>query len=181
MPHLDGIPQVLVVDDEEVVRLGIAQVLSRQNLDVRTTADGSEALELMAGSVPAVVLLDVKMPGLDGKEVLKFIRRDYPTAHVIMITGYPDIEGAVECMKLGAKDYLVKPFRIDELEALVTKALDSHNQGPACVLSSDEEYADQGIASIIGSSPTMQKVFAKIRRAAPSDSKIGRASCRERV
>ncbi|AEB08705.1 two component, sigma54 specific, transcriptional regulator, Fis family [Desulfobacca acetoxidans DSM 11109] len=161
-----------MVDDEPVVRSGIAQVLSGQNLEVRTAADGSQALEMMAAAPPEVVLLDIKMPDLDGIGVLKIIRQEYPASQVIMITGHPDVEGAVECMKLGAVDYLVKPFRIDELESLVRKALDLFKRGPASAPSPLEEPAEQGIASIIGSSPVMQKVFAKIRRAAPSDSTV---------
>ncbi len=172
MPDLEAAPQVLVVDDEAVVRTGIAQVLAGKDLEVKTAADGTEALEMMAAAPAAVVLLDIKMPGLDGKEVLKIIHREYPAAQVIMITGYPDVEGAVECMKMGAVDYLVKPFRIDELETIVHKALDFLKEGRGPALPALEEPAEQGIASIIGNSPAMQQVFAKIRRAAPSDSTV---------
>jgi two-component system, NtrC family, response regulator AtoC len=175
MPELDAheaAPQVLVVDDEAVVRSGIAQVLSGQNLEVKTAADGTEALEMMAAAPATLVLLDIKMPGLDGKEVLKIMRQEYPAAQVIMITGYPDVEGAVECMKLGAVDYLVKPFRIDELETLVNQALDRRQEGPRPASPAAEEAEEPGIASIIGHSPAMQQVFAKIRRAAPSDSTV---------
>jgi two-component system, NtrC family, response regulator AtoC len=172
MPDLEAAPQVLVVDDEAVVRSGIAQVLAGKDLEVKTAADGNEALEMMAAAPAAVVLLDIKMPGLDGKEVLKIIHQEYPAAQVIMITGYPDVEGAVECMKMGAVDYLVKPFRIDELETIVHKALDFSKEGRGPALPALEEPAEQGIASIIGNSPAMQQVFAKIRRAAPSDSTV---------
>ena len=103
---------------------GIAQVLSRQNLEVTTAADAAQALEQLARQPFAIVLLDIKLPDLSGVEVLKHIRRDYPDTEVIMITGYPTIQGAVECIKLGALDYLVKPFRINELEGVVQKARD---------------------------------------------------------
>ncbi len=82
----------------------------------------------MAAQPYAVVLLDIKMPDLDGVEVLKRLRQDYPGTEVIMITGFPTIQGAVECIKHGALDYLVKPFRIDDLEAVVQKALDNQEQ-----------------------------------------------------
>ncbi len=172
MPEPEAAPRILVVDDEAVVRSGIAQVLAGQNLEVRIATDGAQALELMAADPAEVVLLDIKMPGLDGKEVLKTIRRDYPATQVIMITGYPDVEGAVECMKQGAVDYLTKPFRIDELETLVKKALDSRREGARATPAPEEEAEEPGIASIIGHSPAMQQVFAKIRRAAPSDSTV---------
>jgi DNA-binding NtrC family response regulator len=163
---------MLVVDDEPGVRKGIAQVLTDQGHAVRTAADGKEALASMAEATPNLVLLDVRLPGLDGVELLKIIRRDYPEAGVIMITAYPNIEGAVECIKLGALDYVVKPFRIDDLEAAVQKALDTLKEGLAFQPFRPEKLLEQGIDTIIGTSPAMQQVFAKIRRAAPSDSTV---------
>ncbi|OGP69953.1 MAG: sigma-54-dependent Fis family transcriptional regulator [Deltaproteobacteria bacterium RBG_13_58_19] len=171
MPGNDFTKQVLIVDDDATVRNGIAQVLLRRDLLVRTAADGNEALGKLAARAAAIVLLDVKMPGLDGMEVLKTIRRDYPETQVIMITGYPNIEGAVECMKQGALDYLVKPFRIDELEALVAKAREALEK-KALLAAEVLKAGSLGIDSIVGVSPAMQKVFAKIRRAAPSPSTV---------
>jgi len=87
--------QVLVVDDEEAIRTGIAQALALMGLQVATAAGGAAALEMLARSPYAVVLLDIRMPDLDGMEVLKRIRRDHPESEVIMITGFPTIQGAV--------------------------------------------------------------------------------------
>jgi two-component system response regulator AtoC len=162
---------ILVVDDEPGVRKGIAQVLSDQGHSVRTAGDGQEALALMAEATPNLVLLDVRLPGLDGVELLTVIRQEHPETGVIMITAYPNIEGAVECMKLGALDYVVKPFRIDDLEAAVKKALDSIKEGLAFQPLRPGK-APQGIDTIIGASPAIKQVFAKIRRAAPSDSTV---------
>ena len=164
--------QILVVDDEEVVRTGVTQVLSRQNLAVTTAADASQGLQELARQGFAVVLLDIKLPDLDGVEVLKLLRRDYPATEVIMITGYPTIQGAVECIKLGALDYLVKPFRINELEAVVEKALNHLAQKGKRPPAEPEEAGELGLGFIIGNSPAMKRVFAKIRRAAPSDSTV---------
>jgi len=167
----DSIKRVLVVDDEEAIRSGIAQVLSKMNLKADTAAGGAPALDMMAQRPYAVVLLDIKMPDLDGVEVLKRIRQDYSGTEVIMITGFPTIPGAVECIKHGALDYLVKPFHIDDLEAVVRKALDHleqrHRKEPG-----GGEADREGIEFIIGDSPVMKQVFAKIRRAAPSDSTV---------
>ena len=132
---------------------------------------GLPALEMMARRPYAIVLLDIKMPDLDGLEVLQRIRQDYPGTEVIMITGFPTIQGAVECIKHGALDYLVKPFRIDDLEAVVQKALDQLGQR-ARKEPGEPEAGREGIEFIIGESPAMKKVFAKIRRAAPSDSTV---------
>jgi two-component system response regulator AtoC len=170
MPRRDLTRQILVVDDEDAVRTGIAQVLERQNLAVAAAADGRQALELLSQQPFAVVLLDIKLPDKDGVEVLKTIRAEYPEAAVIMITGYPTIQGAVECIKHGALDYLVKPFRIDELETMVKKALDLVEHGRK--LAPEAEGAEPGVDFIVGESPAMKKVYAKIRRAAPSDSTV---------
>ena len=164
--------QILVVDDEAAVRTGIAEVLSRQNLAVTAAADAAQALEQLARQPFAIVLLDIKLPDLSGVEVLKYLRRDYPDTEVIMITGYPTIQGAVECIKLGALDYLVKPFRINELESVVQKARDhlaQHGRRPA---PEPEGAGGLGLDFIVGDSPAMRKVFAKVRRAAPSDSTV---------
>jgi DNA-binding NtrC family response regulator len=172
MPEPKARQVVLVVDDEPGVRQGIAQVLSDQGHIVRTAANGHEGLARLAEGSPNLVLLDVRLPGLDGVELLKIIRQDHPEAGVIMITAYPNIEGAVECMKLGALDYIVKPFRIDDLEAAVAKALETLKEGLAFHPIRPEKLLEQGIDTLIGASSAMQQVFAKIRRAAPSDSTV---------
>jgi len=171
MPRREPARQVLVVDDEAAVRSGIAQVLERQGLIVAAAADGRQALELLALRPFVVALVDIKLPDQDGFELLKLIRAEYPEIGVVMITGYPTIQGAVECIKHGALDYLVKPFRIDELEAVVKKALDLVARGYKQAAEA-EEGEDLGLDFIVGQSPAMKKVFAKIRRAAPSDSTV---------
>ncbi len=171
MRENDPNKQILVVDDEDAIRTGIAQVLSRMGLKVAMAAGGLLALEMMARRSYAIVLLDIKMPDLDGLEVLQRLRQDYPGTEVIMITGFPSIQGAVECIKHGALDYLVKPFRIDDLEAVVRKALDHRGQR-ARQEPGEPEAGREGFEFIIGESPAMKKVFAKIRRAAPSDSTV---------
>ena len=163
---------ILVVDDEEAVRRGISQVLSRQELQVATAATAAEALEVLARQPCAVILLDIKLPGLDGIEFLRLLRKDFPETEIIMITGYPTIQGAVACIKLGALDYLVKPFRIDELETVVAKALEHFSRKPRPKKTDLEEAGDLGLDFIIGDSPAMKNLFAKIRRAAPSDSTV---------
>ncbi len=172
MQESDFNRQILVVDDETAVRNGIAQVLTRQALAVTTVADAAQAQAQLARQPFAIVLLDIKLPDMDGMELLKLIRRDFRETEVIMITGYPTIQGAVECIKLGALDYLVKPFRIDELEAVVQKAWDHLNQKNQHAAPDFEEAKGPGLDFIIGESHAMKRVFTKIRRAAPSDSTV---------
>jgi len=172
MEETDLNRQILVVDDEAAVRNGIVQVLSRQNLEVTAVEDAAQALAELARKPFAIVLLDIKLPDMDGVEVLKLLRRDFPETEIIMITGYPTIQGAVECIKLGALDYLVKPFRIDELELVVQKTRDHLAQKGKRPAPESEKAGGLGLDFIIGDSPAMKQVFAKIKRAAPSDSTV---------
>jgi two-component system response regulator AtoC len=172
MPGNELNRQILVVDDEAVVRTGIAQVLSQQGLAVATAADATQALAQLSHQQFGVVLLDIKLPDMNGVQLLKHIRQDYPDTEVIMITGYPTIAGAVECIRLGALDYLVKPFRIEELEAVVQKARDHLAQKNRPAAAEPEAAAGLGLGFIIGQSPAMRRVFDKIKRAAPSDSTV---------
>jgi DNA-binding NtrC family response regulator len=172
MQESDVSRQILVVDDEEAVRRGIAQVLGRRQLTVATAASANEALEILNQRPFAIILLDIKLPDVDGIEFLRLLRKDFPETAIIMITGYPTIQGAVECIKLGALDYLVKPFRIDELEAVVEKARECLSQKSTPKKPEPEEAGALGLDFIIGESPAMKQVYAKIRRAAPSDSTV---------
>jgi DNA-binding NtrC family response regulator len=103
--------KVLVVDDDEVVRLSYQRSLQAANCNVEVDAalNGEEALEALEHKRFDVVLLDLRMPGLDGMSVLKSIKRDWPASGVVVITGYPTIESAKEAIRLGAFDYLAKP------------------------------------------------------------------------
>jgi DNA-binding NtrC family response regulator len=102
--------KVLVVDDEETVRILFQRILQTAGYDVATAADGKEALTVMADTDIAVVLLDIKMPGLSGVDVLAKITTDWPDICVIMVTAVADVRTAVGAMKLGAYDYITKPF-----------------------------------------------------------------------
>ena len=164
--------RVLVVDDEQVVRTGMSQALERLGFEVRLATTGGEGLRIMAAWPAGIVLLDVRLPDMDGLEVLKRLNQDYPETVVIMITGYPNIEGAVASIREGALDYLVKPFHLEHLETLVAKAQDTmHHRVPA-VPPVAEDAAGLALEAIVGQSPAMQTVFAKIKRAAPSDSTV---------
>ena len=101
--------RVLVVDDEEVVRLGYRRVLSTDGFRVMAAGNGAEALDLRAGDRFDVVLLDLRMPGMDGLDVLRAIKERWPESEVVVVTGYPSIETAKEAVKLGAYDYIAKP------------------------------------------------------------------------
>ena len=108
-------PRLLIVDDEERFRTTLAKRLLERDLEVETVGSGMEALEAIKKKLFDVVLLDVKMPGLDGIETLAEIKKINPGIEVVMLTGHASVESAVDGMRLGAYDYLMKPCEIDHL------------------------------------------------------------------
>lgn len=112
---MDNKTKILVVDDEEVVRLSHIRTLASVHCDIEVVKNGEEALQVMAQRPADVVLLDLRMPGMDGMAVLKAIKQRWPETEVVIITGYPNIETAKEAVRLGAYDYLAKPVGPDEV------------------------------------------------------------------
>lgn len=119
-----AIANVLLVDDEEGFVETMSKRLAKRDLNVSKAFSGASALEYLAkhGDVE-VVILDVKMPGMDGNETLKEIKKLYPLVEVIMLTGHATVESAIEGMKQGALDYLMKPCEMDQLMAKVNEAV----------------------------------------------------------
>ena len=115
---------ILVVDDEKNIRLTMSQSLEPLDLEVRTAVNGEEALQKLAGGPFGLVFLDLKMPGMDGMEVLRRIKDDWPMVRVIIITAHGTIDSAVEAMKLGAVDFIQKPFSPAEIRDLATLVLE---------------------------------------------------------
>jgi DNA-binding NtrC family response regulator len=107
--------KILVVDDEEVVRLSYLRTLSGQHCNVDVVADGEDALQKMSLQPFDVVLLDLRMPGMDGMSILKTIKQKWPDSEVIIITGYPAVESAKAAVTLGAYGYLAKPVGPDDV------------------------------------------------------------------
>ena len=112
----------MVVDDEKAFNEMLVLSLKEMKMEVTAAFSGKECLDKMADSHIDVVILDIKMPGMDGIETLQVLKRRFPLAEVIMLTGHGSIESAVEGMKLGAFDYLLKPAEFDELLEKVEKA-----------------------------------------------------------
>lgn len=113
---------VLVVDDEQDIREASERILKRMGFQISKASRGDQALELFKKENPSIVLLDLKMPGLDGMEVLKQIRQLDESALTIVITGYATLETAIEAMKQGAYDFISKPFEPDQLRIIVNRA-----------------------------------------------------------
>lgn len=116
--------RVLVVDDEETVRSLLQRILKEAGYDVVTAADGQEALDKVSQLKIEAVLLDIKMPGMSGMEVLRQLTTNWPETSVVMATAVADAQTAVEAMKLGAYDYVTKPFNRDDLVLTVQRAIE---------------------------------------------------------
>jgi len=114
---------VLVVDDEEVVRRGYLRSLEGARCHVEAVANGDEALRALERQAFDVVMLDLRMPGMDGMTVLKTIKARWPESEVVVITGYPSVETAKEAVRLGAHDYLAKPVGPDDVIRAASTAL----------------------------------------------------------
>lgn len=118
------IKPVLIVDDEKNIRLTLSHTLDSIGMSTQTAVDGKEALERLATGNFGMVLLDLKMPGMDGMEVLRRVKELYPRIRVIIISAHGTIESAVEAMKLGAIDFIQKPFSPAEIRDLVQQVMD---------------------------------------------------------
>jgi len=115
--------KILIVDDEKNIRMTITQSLADMDVETDTAVNGEEALAKLKDTEFGLVLLDLRMPGMDGMQVLEELRKDRPDIRVVIITAHGTIESAVEAMKLGAVDFIQKPFTPKEIRSLVTKII----------------------------------------------------------
>ncbi|MBV9215526.1 MAG: sigma-54-dependent Fis family transcriptional regulator [Acidobacteria bacterium] len=167
-------PKLLVVDDEKNLRLVVEKEMTRQGHEVATAEDGEAAWSLLEEQDFDVVLCDINMPRLDGLGLLRRTRdRNQNPPEVIMLTGQATVESAIEAMKLGAYDYLTKPYRIGELSALVTAAAEKQqlkvdNQR----LRAQIARANRDIPEIVADSPQMKEALRLVNRVAPSDTSV---------
>jgi DNA-binding NtrC family response regulator len=115
--------KILVVDDEDIVRTSCSRTLSPEGYDVRLAKNGAEGLKMASEERFDLVLTDLKMPDMDGIEVLRIIKEQWPETAVIIVTGYQTVDTAVKAIKLGAYDYIEKPFTPDALITAVREAL----------------------------------------------------------
>ncbi|MDZ7337110.1 MAG: sigma-54 dependent transcriptional regulator [candidate division KSB1 bacterium] len=163
---------ILVADDDASIREGCARVLRDDGYHVQTAVDGLQALHMLAEREFDIVLLDLKMPGADGLQVLRHIKQQHPGTEVVMITGYATVETAVEAMRLGAYDYIPKPFPPNDVRQVVSKVLQKRELlagGP------EQEWKielDGRTDIIVGDSPRMREVFRLVKKVAPTDATV---------
>jgi len=161
-----------VIDDEPVIHDVLAQLLTSEGYEVEISSSGEEALEKFPSQSFDVILLDLLMPGMDGIEVLRRIKRIDPLVPVIIITAYGSVESAISAMKIGALDYVQKPFKHDGLLLTLEKALERKRLQDENLRLKDELRQRFGFANIIGKSQAMQSVFDLVKAAAPTRSTI---------
>ncbi len=166
--------KILAIDDEENIRHLIRNEFSLEGFDVTTAGSGEEGLGLADDQDYDVVLLDLKLPKMNGIETLKILKRRNPRSEVIMITGYGDIHSAVESLKLGARDYVTKPFRLEELLSLVKYAVkDSHGPGPFLMPGAPADTSGKGRGKfLICPSRVMQDVYGLVKKIAPTENTV---------
>jgi DNA-binding NtrC family response regulator len=169
---MSKMPHILVVDDEEAMRESLNDWLKEDGYEVGLAASGQEAIDMVRQEPWEIILLDLKMPGMDGLETLKHLKKARPDAEILMMTAYATVDTAVQAMKEGAFDYLVKPFDPDEIEILIKKIL-KHKELilENILLRKKLEERDQ-FDEIIGRSDAMQQIFELIKRVAPTDSTV---------
>jgi DNA-binding NtrC family response regulator len=170
---------LLVVDDEPDMRDALTAALRREGLCVSTAANGVEALEKVQGQSFDLIITDVRMPRMGGLALLQELKRTSATIPVIMMTGYGRIEDAVEAMKAGAFDYLLKPFSLEDLKTVVVKALTPRNSPPSATVDTsrhdEQEYPESGASverPIVTQDPRMLQVSELAKEAAISKATV---------
>ena len=164
--------RVLAIDDEQNIRHLIQNEFSLEGLTVTTAGSGEEGLKLFDRDSFDVVLLDINLPKLNGVEVLKRLKQKAPQADVIMITGYGDIQSAVESIKQGARDYITKPFKLDEILALVKQAIREQRDHSTFQQDAPETEHEESLGYIKCPSHAMQPAYELAKKVAATDKTV---------
>jgi len=164
--------RILIVDDEEPQRQQLAGFLKKQGFSVTTAESGMEAMNLCQNKSFEIALIDLKMPGMDGIELLQKLKESNPEIQVVMMTAYGSVESAVEAMRLGAYHYINKPINLEELKLNINKALESYHllmENKYLKEELEEKYKD---VQIIGNSKVVKEVLSTASRVAKTKSTV---------
>jgi len=164
--------KILVVDDELIMRESLAGWLQRDGHHVEKAASGEEALELLKNVKFNILLVDMKMEGMSGLDVLQSVRESDPDVAVVIITAFGSISTAIDAMKQGAYDYLLKPFDPNELGMLIEKIIRRQAQERETLFLKEEYRERTRFENMIGQAPSMQQVFDLVRDVAPNDATV---------
>lgn len=164
--------RILVVDDEESIREFLEIMLRKEGYEITLAEDGLRAKDLLTKKTFDMVISDLQMPGMTGLELLKHVKESYPDLTFMMITAFGTTENAVEAMKMGAYDYLTKPFKIDEVRLNVYNALRAKNLETENRVLRKELVKEYNFQNMVGNSPVMHQVFDLVRRVSMTPTNI---------
>jgi DNA-binding NtrC family response regulator len=163
---------ILIIDDEKSLLDVLSLVFKKEGYEVRTATSGGEALEILGSNSIDLVITDIRMPHLSGIEILKYIKSNIPEVPVIVITAYGSIKQAVEALKAGALDYIVKPFDVEELKILVVRGLERKHLELENILLKKDLKDKYKFENMIGKSRLMQEIYLLIEKVAATDSTV---------
>ena len=164
--------KILVVDDEPVICQGCRLALTDKGYRVDFQLRGGPGLEAVSEGAYDLILLDMKLPDMDGLDILKTVRQNHPLLQVVIMTGYSTVQNAVEAMKTGAFDYLTKPFTDEELALVVERAMEKKRLMEENLSLRKELFKRFSFENIVGQSPAMMEIFEQIEHVAPTDSTV---------
>jgi DNA-binding NtrC family response regulator len=164
--------RILIIEDDKRLREVLKKILDREGFDVEISGDGAGGITEIKQDFFDIALTDLKMPGMDGIEVLKAIKKISPQTYVIIMTAYGTIDSAVEAMKNGAFDYITKPFKTEEILIVIQKALEDRALRKKIEYLTEQVEQKYKFDNIIGKSKTMQDVFEMIRRVSRTDTTV---------
>ena len=167
MSEKDGLG-VLIVDDQEMVRGICRQVVESLGYRPFLAETGLQALEVIEQQPVDLIIADIRMPGMSGIELLERVKTGNPRIEVIIMTGYASVPSAVQAMKLGAADYIVKPFSSEEMELLLARLAETLDLKDENRYLRERLRSRHGLGRLVGQSQQLQQVFKLIQRVAPS-------------
>jgi len=163
---------ILIVEDEKILRISLADALRGEGYTVLAVSDGEEALSTIRQGAFSLIITDIRLPNIGGMEILRQSLQMSPATPVVMMTGYGNIKDAVESMRIGAFDYITKPFDLDEMFVTVNKALEVHSITEENIRLKKELSTHFSAGRIIGESKAMQSIFALLDKISRTESSV---------
>ena len=164
-------PKILLAEDDEIMRISIYDKLKKHGWQVDEATDGLKAMALFENHQYHLIISDIRMPGLDGLTLLKNVRKQSPDTDVIIMTAYGSVDDAIDCLRKGATDYILKPFDLDDLIIRVTRIFATQAVKTKCELL-EATCLHEHDRRLFGKSPAMQRVYSLIEQAAPTNATI---------
>jgi DNA-binding NtrC family response regulator len=160
--------RILIADDEQAARFGMARALAQPGFQIIEASDGPAALEAIRTRLPDLVFLDLNMPGLDGRGVLKELATNKPPCEIVVVTANDTVQAAIECMKLGATDYITKPFEVEQLRAWARRCAGRLELEHRVHDLQNQVEGQQAFGALVGMSRPMRDLFVQMERVAPA-------------